>query len=127
MTGLRLLTDAEHATLPARLREVVEYRKSGLSLNHVAGCPLECAYCIRHEYGGFGAALGQIFGHRDMPHVWVNTISVGAALLGFNALSVVRRHLGEGGLTRLFFAAPAPQVGASSHESPPAAEAGHGA
>jgi DNA repair photolyase len=30
---------------------VVEYRKSGLSLNHIQGCPLDCAYCIRHTYG----------------------------------------------------------------------------
>ncbi len=37
--------------LPERAREVVEYRKSGLSLNHIQGCPLECAYCIRHTYG----------------------------------------------------------------------------
>ncbi len=37
--------------LPARAREVVEYRKSGLSLNHIQGCPLDCAYCIRHTYG----------------------------------------------------------------------------
>ncbi|MFC5266408.1 hypothetical protein ACFPJ1_30205 [Kribbella qitaiheensis] len=29
----------------------MEYRKSGLSLNHVQGCPLGCAYCIRHTYG----------------------------------------------------------------------------
>jgi DNA repair photolyase len=51
---LRVLSAAEVAGLPARLREVVEYRKSGLSLNHVAGCPLECAYCIRHEYASYG-------------------------------------------------------------------------
>ena len=44
MTGLRVLPAGEVARLPARLREVVEYRKSGLSLNHVAGCPLDCAY-----------------------------------------------------------------------------------
>ncbi len=37
--------------LPKRTREVVEYRKSGLSLNHIQGCPLDCAYCIRHTYG----------------------------------------------------------------------------
>jgi DNA repair photolyase/transcriptional regulator with XRE-family HTH domain len=30
---------------------VVEYRKSGLSPNHIQGCPLDCAYCIRHTYG----------------------------------------------------------------------------
>ena len=43
-----------HRTGPAPApgaREVVEYRKSGLSLNHIQGCPLDCAYCIRHTYG----------------------------------------------------------------------------
>lgn len=41
------------ADLPATLREVVEYRKSGLSLNHVVGCPLDCAYCIRHLFENY--------------------------------------------------------------------------
>jgi hypothetical protein len=68
---------------------------------------LEKAFESRHEYGGFGPALGQVFQHRDMPHVWANTICVGFALLGFNALAVLRRHLGEGKLTRLFLASPA--------------------
>jgi DNA repair photolyase len=46
------LLDRDQAErLPARAREVVEYRKSGLSLNHIQGCPLDCAYCIRHTYG----------------------------------------------------------------------------
>jgi hypothetical protein len=46
------LLDAEQlAKLPDRAREVIEYRKSGLSLNHIQGCPLDCAYCIRHAYG----------------------------------------------------------------------------
>ncbi|RPF21491.1 radical SAM protein [Myceligenerans xiligouense] len=46
-----LLTREQIARLPERAREVVEYRKSGLSLNHIQGCPLDCAYCIRHTYG----------------------------------------------------------------------------
>lgn len=46
-----LLSAEQMDALPARAREVVEYRKSGLSLNHVQGCPLDCAYCIRHTYG----------------------------------------------------------------------------
>lgn len=46
-----LLSRDKIALLPARAREVVEYRKSGLSLNHIQGCPLDCAYCIRHTYG----------------------------------------------------------------------------
>lgn len=39
--------------LPAALRDVVEYRKSGLSLNHVVGCPLDCAYCVRHLFANY--------------------------------------------------------------------------
>lgn len=46
-----LLTGEQIDRLPERAREVVEYRKSGLSLNHIQGCPLDCAYCIRHTYG----------------------------------------------------------------------------
>ncbi|MCY3812366.1 MAG: radical SAM protein [Gammaproteobacteria bacterium] len=53
----------DHDTKPIRSEEfdqlhptmqnVVHYRKSGLSLNHVVGCPLECAYCIRHSVGAY--------------------------------------------------------------------------
>jgi DNA repair photolyase len=39
--------------LPAALRNVVEYRKSGLSLNHIVGCPLDCGYCVRHLFQNF--------------------------------------------------------------------------
>jgi DNA repair photolyase len=66
---------------PARAREVVEYRKSGLSLNHIQGCPLDCAYCIRHTYGLWDArmprallsdsqAVNELVAHRYFqPHV----------------------------------------------------------
>jgi DNA repair photolyase len=50
-TALPLLPAAQRAELPERAREIIEYRKSGLSLNHIQGCPLDCAYCIRHTYG----------------------------------------------------------------------------
>ena len=50
-TFVPLLSRAQIENLPDRAREVVEYRKSGLSLNHIQGCPLDCAYCIRHTYG----------------------------------------------------------------------------
>lgn len=39
--------------LPDTLRQVVDYRKSGLSLNHVVGCPLDCGYCVRHLFSNF--------------------------------------------------------------------------
>jgi DNA repair photolyase len=49
--SIALLSRDQVEQLPGRAREVVEYRKSGLSLNHIQGCPLDCAYCIRHTYG----------------------------------------------------------------------------
>jgi DNA repair photolyase len=50
---LQILSDADRAEIDPNLLEVVEYRKSGLSLNHVIGCPLDCAYCVRHMFGNF--------------------------------------------------------------------------
>jgi len=43
----------------------------------------EKAFEARHEYGGFSSALIQVFQHRDMPHVWANTICVAGGLLWF--------------------------------------------
>jgi DNA repair photolyase len=40
-------------TLNPALTEVIEYRKSGLSVNHVVGCPLDCGYCVRHLFDNF--------------------------------------------------------------------------
>jgi DNA repair photolyase len=80
-TFVPLLTREQIDRLPERAREVVEYRKSGLSLNHVQGCPLDCAYCIRHTYGLWdqrqpralmsdAEAVAQLVGHRYFqPHV----------------------------------------------------------
>jgi len=63
---------------------------------------LEKAFESRHEYGGFGNALAMVFEHADMPHIWVNTICMSGALLGYNILAVIRSHFGAGGLVKLF-------------------------
>jgi hypothetical protein len=63
---------------------------------------LEKAFESRHEQGGFGPALMNIFQHRDMPHLWANIICVTGALIFYNLLSVLNRHLGAGGLARVF-------------------------
>jgi hypothetical protein len=63
---------------------------------------LEKGFESRHEYGGFAPALRQLLQQADIYHVWTNTIAISGALLGYNALSVVRRHLGKGGLIRIF-------------------------
>lgn len=47
-----LTEDAKRDLVPALL-DPIEYRKSGLSLNHVIGCPLDCAYCVRHLFHNY--------------------------------------------------------------------------
>ena len=69
---------------------------------------LEKGFDGRHEHGGFGPSLMAVFQHADVHHVWVNTICLSGALLGYNMLSVVRQHLGEGGLIRVFLS-PLPE------------------
>jgi hypothetical protein len=43
-TFVPLLSREQLDRLPEPAREVVEYRKSGLSLNHIQGCPLDCVH-----------------------------------------------------------------------------------
>jgi DNA repair photolyase len=50
---LPILTDTQRAGMNPSLLEPIEYRKSGLSLNHVIGCPLDCGYCVRHLFDNF--------------------------------------------------------------------------
>jgi DNA repair photolyase len=47
------LTPEQMAAVAPALRDPIEYRKSGLSLNHIIGCPLDCSYCVRHLFGNF--------------------------------------------------------------------------
>jgi len=63
---------------------------------------LEKAFEGRHEHGGISKALTAMLKHADMPHIWANTICMTGALLGYNALAVIRRQLGTGGLAQLF-------------------------
>jgi hypothetical protein len=67
---------------------------------------LEKSFESRHEQGGFGAALMNVFQHPDMPHVWANTICVTTALLFYNLLAALKHHLGPGGLARVLLSPP---------------------
>ncbi|WP_280442368.1 radical SAM protein [Nocardia brasiliensis] len=78
---LPLLTPSQRQALRPELLDVIEYRKSGLSVNHVVGCPLDCGYCIRHVFDNFGMkvpravvtdaeAVSMLLGHRYFqPHI----------------------------------------------------------
>jgi len=69
---------------------------------------LEKAFEGRHEHGGFVPSMLSVLQQAEGYHVWANVICLSGALLGYNVLSVVRRHLGEGGLIRLFLS-PLPE------------------
>lgn len=69
----------------------------------------------RHEHGGFVGAVKAAFQSTDADHIWANAICVSGALLGYNALSVLRRYLGEKHLYKLFLV-PLPPT--SEHSKP---------
>ncbi len=63
---------------------------------------LEKAFEGRREHGGFIRSLTAGFEEVDAHHIGLNTICFSGAPFGYNVLTVIRRHLGEGGLLRLF-------------------------
>ncbi len=50
---LPVMPAGQQAALDPYMALIVGYRKSGLSLNHIIGCPLDCGYCVRHFWGNF--------------------------------------------------------------------------
>jgi DNA repair photolyase len=50
---LQIMPASQQAALDPYMAQIVTYRKSGLSLNHIVGCPLNCGYCVRHFWGDF--------------------------------------------------------------------------
>lgn len=53
MKSLKLIKEEERKSLNPLLLDIVAYRKSGLSLNHIIGCSLDCVYCVRHFFDNF--------------------------------------------------------------------------
>jgi hypothetical protein len=78
---------------------------------------LEKGFESRHEAGGFGPALVRAFENRDRHRVWAVTIGVGGTLLAFNVVSILRRRLGDQGLSHLFFKTPLAELEAQGSHS----------
>lgn len=96
----------EHVSLGAWMRTRpawvdIMVRTFLYSLGVLVVLVLEKAFEGRHENGGFVPSLKALFQHVEIYHVWANTIVVSGALFTYNVLSVVRCHLGEGGIWRL--------------------------
>jgi hypothetical protein len=78
---------------------------------------LERGFEARHDHGGFARAVIYVFQHREVHHVWADTLGVGCSLLVFNAMTVVQRHLGKGQLRRLYLSPPASPIFRGSQET----------
>jgi DNA repair photolyase len=57
---LLLMPAEQQESLDPYMAQIVTYRKSGLSLNHIIGCPLDCGYCVRHFWGNFEVKTPQL-------------------------------------------------------------------
>jgi DNA repair photolyase len=67
-TGPRLLpmlSEQAKANLDPYMALIVGYRKSGLSLNHIIGCPLDCGYCVRHFWGNYDVKIPHLLCRTD--------------------------------------------------------------
>jgi len=67
---------------------------------------LEKAFEARSEAGGFFEAIPYIFKHRNVNHIYVNSIAVIFSLLGFNFLTLITKNLGKGGLKKILLSPP---------------------
>jgi len=95
----------------------VVLRTAMYSLGVAVVLVLEKGFEGRHEHGGFGPAVRYLFQQAEVYHVWANTFCLSGALLGYNVLSVLGRHLGKGGLIRIFFS-PLPEETKSEESTP---------
>ena len=68
----------------------------------LAAAALERAFETRAEHGGFGPALADLVQRSHWPHLATTAAGVGSVLLLYNAMAVVRRHVGPAGLRRMF-------------------------
>jgi DNA repair photolyase len=73
---LPIMPADQQAQLDPYMATIVGYRKSGLSLNHIIGCPLDCGYCVRHFWGNFEVKI---------PHLLVPTDQAIDLLIGHEA------------------------------------------
>lgn len=82
------------------------------SLGVLAVLAIERGISERSEHGGFLAAIRAALRGTNVPHLWANSLCISGALLGYNALSIIRLQLGQGNL-RMLFVTPLPH----SHRS----------
>jgi len=63
---------------------------------------LEKAFEARHEVKGFSNALTHVLDHRDVYHVWANTLGAAVSIFFVNGFAVMQRLRGKNGTYKLF-------------------------
>jgi hypothetical protein len=63
---------------------------------------LEKGFEGRHEHGGITTAIRSALRGNTLQHMLATTLCVTGGLFSFNILTVIRQHLGPGGLAKLF-------------------------
>lgn len=64
----------------------------------------EHLFDLYREHGKLPTALSELWAARDFHHFLAMNLCVGLSFLVYNGFSEIDRHLGEGGLRKLFFA-----------------------
>lgn len=64
---------------------------------------LEKTFEERHNADGFSNTIKYVLDHRDVYHVWANTLGASVAIFFFNVYAVIQRLLGKNGMYKLFF------------------------
>jgi hypothetical protein len=70
--SLPILTEQQRAQLWPELLEVIENGKSGLSLNDIVGCPLDCGFCVRYLFDNCGMKVLRAWTN-SLSNVWWDT------------------------------------------------------
>jgi hypothetical protein len=63
---------------------------------------LEKSFEARHKADGFSNAMTYVFTHRDIYHVWYNTLGAAVSIFFYNAFQVIVRFIGKKGTYKLF-------------------------
>jgi hypothetical protein len=92
------------------------------TLGVLVAATLERAFETRAEHGGFGAAFAMLVDDPHWPHLLAATLGAGLAMLVYNTIEVIRRHVGGDALRRMFaapLAPPGPETEPAAAQSPP--------
>lgn len=71
---------------------------------------IEHAFEARHEAGSFMAGVKEVITHGNEDKFWATFIFIFISFVGYNVISVISDHLGEGELRRLFFSRRGAQI-----------------